>query len=177
MLDQPGELPEPQPVHGGQPPQREDSASINGSLYESAIVQAVAEQVCRRLTRKIIATLQQVNGALQSGNHSGLKNTWDEICAQLQFEESCLWDAYDETVRGLTKPEVEKLLPHERGAVWLQTRAGDKWGEDESAREPYPVLNDDIVEYVISENLYREAANWSNRRIRRCKTAGERRHA
>jgi hypothetical protein len=140
---------------------------MSGSFSESVVVQAVAEQVCRRLTRKIISTLQQMNHGLQSGDDSGLKNTWDEICVQVQFEESCLWDAYHETVCGLTGREIEKLLPHEREAVWLQTPAGDEWGcEDESDRQSYPVLNDDIVEYVISEHLYREAANWSNLRIR-----------
>jgi hypothetical protein len=104
---------------------------------------------------------------LLSGEDSGLKNTWDEICAQLQFEESGCWDVYDETVRGLVAYDAEKLLPHEREAIWLQTTAADDWGcEDESERQPYPVSTEEIVDCVVNEYICREAANWSNPRIR-----------
>jgi hypothetical protein len=140
---------------------------MNHGLSESAIIRALAEQVCQRLTRKIIATLQGLNNELLSGEDSPLKNTWDEICVQVQFEASFSWEAYDETVRGLANAEVEELLRHEREAVWLQTSEADRWdSENEFRREPYPVVNDDVVEYLMTEYIYCQAANWSNRRIR-----------
>jgi hypothetical protein len=56
-------------------------------MSESAIVREVAEKAARRITRKVIATLQQMTDRL-SGDDSELKTTWDEICAQLQYEKS-----------------------------------------------------------------------------------------
>jgi len=70
---------------------------MSRSLSDAAVVRELAEQICRRLTRRMIATLQKMNNGLLSGDDSGLKNAWDEICAQLQFEESFSWDVYDET--------------------------------------------------------------------------------
>lgn len=141
---------------------------MSRALSESAVVCELAEHICERITRSIIATLQRMNNGLLSGDDSGLENTWDEICVQVQCEASFSWDAYDETVRGLVRADVEKLLPHERDAIWLQTPAADNWDcEDESRRAPYPVVGDDIVEYLITEHVYREAGNWSNRRIRK----------
>src|SRR5215472_1762471 len=67
-----------------------DSADMSQGLSESAIVRAVAERVAKRLTRKVIATLQQMREKL-AGDDSELKTTWDEICAQVQYEESFYW--------------------------------------------------------------------------------------
>lgn len=140
---------------------------MSRTLSEAAVVRALADQVCRRLTRRMIATLQKLNNGLLSGEDSGLKNAWDEICAQLQFEQAFSWDVYDETVKGLVASDVEKLLPHEREAIWLQTTAAGDWDcEDESRRQPYPVSNEEVVDYVVNEYIYSEAGNWSNQRIR-----------
>src|SRR5436309_3104975 len=140
---------------------------MSRTLSESSVVRALADQVCKRLTRRLIATLQKLNNGLLSGQDSGLKNTWDEICAQVQFEESFSWDVYDEAVRAVAASDVEKLLPHEREAIWLQTTAADDWDcEDESRRHPYPVLNEEIVNYLVGEYIYSQAGNWSNHRLR-----------
>ena len=84
---------------------------MSRSLSDAAVVRELAEQICRRLTRRMIATLQKMNNGLLSGDDSGLKNAWDEICAQLQFEESFSWDVYDETVRGLAASDIERCYP------------------------------------------------------------------
>ena len=141
---------------------------MSGKLSESGVVRALANEVCRRITRKLIGKLQTFDGdALQSGDDSGLQNTWDEICVQMQFEQSIYWDAYEQTVWQLAVFQVENLPTHERESIWLQTPQGDDWDcQDESEREPYPVHNPDIVQYLISEFLYSEAGRWSNQRIR-----------
>lgn len=140
---------------------------MNRTLSESEIVRELADRICRRLTRRIIATLQTMKDGLLSGDDSGLRNTWDEICAQIQFQLASSWDAYEDTISQLVKTEIEGLQAYEREAVWLQTSPGDNWlCEDQSFRPPYPVLAEDIVEYFISEHLYKAAVNWSNGRIR-----------
>lgn len=88
-------------------------------LSESAIVRAVAQEAARRITRKVIADLQDMKDTM-SGDDSGLKTTWDEICVQVQDRESWFWDAYDHTVRSTVGVYVAELPKHERDALWLQ---------------------------------------------------------
>jgi hypothetical protein len=135
-------------------------------LSNSAIVQAVAREAANRATRRVITQLQRLNDTL-SGDDSELENVWDEICVQLQDEESVQWDAYEETVRMLVETIVEKMPQLDRQAIWMQTDAGFKWdGEDPTERDPYPVSNEDIVGYIIHEHVYEAAGRWSNKRIR-----------
>jgi hypothetical protein len=141
---------------------------MSSTLSESLIVSNLAEQVCQRMTHKVILSLQTMKGGLLSGDNSGLTNAWEEICVQVQYKESYSWDVYDLTVRQLVSGEVTKLLSHEREAIWLQTPAGEDWdAEDEGAREGYPVNEEDIVEYLKDKYVYQTAGDWSNKRIRK----------
>ena len=65
---------------------------------ETRIVQALAESVCQHVSDKTIRALQGMTDAnmLLSGDDSGLINVWEEICVQLQNEESFYWDTYVE---------------------------------------------------------------------------------
>lgn len=135
---------------------------------ERAIVCALAERVCQRLTRRAITRLQSINGeALLSGDDSGLQNTWDEICVQVQSEESFAWDSYDQTVRACLQADVEELARHEQEAIWLQTPRGLEWaGEEDAKTESCPVDHSDIIDYLLAEYVYAAADRWSNARIR-----------
>src|SRR5438270_11611854 len=101
------------------------------TLSESGVVEALANQVCKRLTRKVIAALQKMTSDLLSGDDSGLESTWDEICVQVQFEQSFSWDAYDMTVRHLAEAQIAKLQRYEREAIWLQTSEGIDWSYED----------------------------------------------
>ena len=136
-------------------------------LSESDVIRAFAETICKRVTRKSISQLQRMTSGLLSGEDSGLENTWDEICAQVQYQESIHWDLYDDTVRDVARIEIQELQHHERQAIGLQTPEGFDWlFEGESARDACPVVEDDIVEYLVREHIYSCAANWTNKRIR-----------
>jgi hypothetical protein len=137
------------------------------ALSESTIVRNLAEQVCLRISRRVIKALQQLKNGLLSGDDSCLANAWDELCVQIQGEHSFQWDAYEMTVEQFVTSEVALLLPHELDAVWLQTPAGESWDkEDEEDREPDPVLADDVLGYIASEYIFCQADNWTNPRIR-----------
>jgi hypothetical protein len=139
---------------------------MSKKLSESAIVKAVAVQATRRVTRKVIFDLQRMEHTL-GGDDSGLKTTWDEICVQIQYEQSFAWEAYDETVKALVGGYVCDLPAHEREAIWLQTEPGFDWDCDEAKdRDPYPVVGDEISEYIATEYIYTEAGRWSNAHIR-----------
>ena len=76
-----------------------------------------------------------------SGDDSGPKSTWDEICVQRQSTESFYWEAYDSAVHRLVESQVAALPQHEREAIWLQTDAGVDWScEEPDDREPDPVF-------------------------------------
>lgn len=141
---------------------------MNRKLSQSAIVKELAEYVCRRLTRKVISALKAMDNALLSGEDSGLRNTWEEICVQVQHEESIYWETYDETVRGFVLGEVAELPAYQREAVWLQTEEGWDWDtEGDQERESCPVNAENIVQYLLDQYIYVEAGRWTNRRIRR----------
>lgn len=138
-------------------------------LNEEEITRKISTVICRLITRRTISALQKLKGCLQSGDDSGLENTWDEICVQLQLEESVFWDMYDEIVRSYVLKFVGNIQAHEKYAVWLQTDAGSEWEfEDEEERDSDPYLEDDVVDYIVSEYIWEQAGTWSNRRIRRC---------
>ena len=139
---------------------------MSAVLSESSIVRTVAEQAATRITRKVIRELRQMTVTM-SGDDSELKTTWDEICAQVQYEESFPWDAYDQTVRAFVRVHVAKLPRHERDAIWLQTEAGSDWDcEVPTDREADPVRDDDITDWVTRDYVYAEAGSASNARIR-----------
>lgn len=139
---------------------------MSDGLSESSIVRTVARSSARLGARRTIAALQKMNQTL-SGDDSELKTAWDDICVQVQYEESFFWDAYDEMVRSLVRAYVEQLPRHEQEALWLQTDEGRDWDcEEIEHREPYPVCVDDIVNYIARKHVYAKADQWSNPRIR-----------
>ncbi len=139
---------------------------MSDALSERRIVRVVAEAAAQRIMRRVVAELLRMKYTL-SGDDSGLKTTWDEICVQMQTEESFSWDAYDETVRVIVGHHVAELPKHEQEAIWLQTDNGLAWDCDEAdGPEVYPVSDDDIVSYLAHEYVYAEAGRWSNTRIR-----------
>ncbi len=141
---------------------------MSSKLSESLIVSNFAERLCQQITRKVIVSLQTLKNGLLSGDDFGLTSAWEEICVQVQGEESSSWEAYDLTVRQTVSAEVTELVPHEREAIWLQTSAGADWdAEDEESREEYPVAEDEIIEYVTTQYVYSAAGDWGNRRIRK----------
>jgi len=50
-----------------------------------------------------------MSDGMQSGDDTPLKNIWDEVCVQVQGEESAMWDTYSETIQSLILGEVAGL--------------------------------------------------------------------
>ena len=137
------------------------------TLSENGIARQLAEHTAKRITRKAIAILQGLTDCKLSGDDSTLENTWDEICVQVQGEESYGWDVYEETIETMLESEIAKLAPFEREALWLQTEQGSDWDcQDSDDREAYPVRNDDIATYLLRDYIMEAAGSWTNRRIR-----------
>jgi len=139
-----------------------------------SIVREVASSACARMTRRIIKRLREMDDAMMSGDDSGLKNSWEEVCVQVQGEQFYCWDVYEETICHCLRDEVNGLPLHERQSVWLQTENGMEWldlEEESSGRVPYSEA--DLVQYVLDEYVLPAAGDYSNPRIRQYLDGGE----
>lgn len=137
---------------------------------EKDVLMKFAVEIAERISRKTISALQKIPDTL-SGDDSGLINSWDEICVQVQGEQSFFWDLYDETTRSFVAAYVEELKAHEKLALWFQTDQGWDWPyddeEEEERNEYHPIIDDeDIVQYIVKEYVYNKAGRWANKRIR-----------
>lgn len=135
-------------------------------LSEHSIVRQLAGHVARQVTERAIEILQGMAEGLGSGDDSGLENLWEEICVQVQYDQSVMWEAYEESMEGLLLGLLEELPSHEQEALWLMTEPGEEWiGEEDDQREAYPVMAGDVIEYLMQEHLLVEAGRWSSDRI------------
>jgi hypothetical protein len=148
-----------------------EHAKIMSDKISDHIVRQLADHVCQRITKRAISGLQRIPPTL-SGDDSELLNAWDEICVQVQFEESFFWHVYQHTITAIIGAEIEELPQLERDAIWLQTERGFDWSfdrdwDDESQKtaEP-PTYDPDITDYILHKYLLPAAESWSNSRIR-----------
>jgi hypothetical protein len=139
--------------------------------FQEKIIQKIAEDEANRICRKVISQLIKIKDTL-SGDDSELENAWDEICVQVQQEESFYWETYETMTLGFIESIVNDIPYHLQQAIWLQTEAGFDWmcdiddQDEDCAKDHDPWVNiDDITKYLLSEILSK-AGDWSNSRIR-----------
>jgi hypothetical protein len=149
--------------------------------FQDKLVKRNADESCERICQKVIKALQGMKEANLSGDDSGLENSWDEICVQVQGEESFSSDAYQDTALQFIHAEVKLIPSMDAQAIWLQTDNGFDWANDvdesnntdgDSAANKTdntlpPANDDDIENYILKEFVLREAGNWSNSKIRK----------
>lgn len=139
--------------------------------YQIDADKEVARRIRNEIVDKTISELEGFgDGYLLSGDDSGLQSVWEEICVQVQGEQSLDWDAYVDTFENLLRGFVDDLSSTERIAIWLSTEAGTDWIDDQqdgsNEDDTPPVTDDDIVEELKS-NLLSRAGEYSNKRIER----------
>ena len=138
---------------------------MTSPFSESAIVSALAEAVSKRICMKTVRVFEELTDT-QSGDDSGLVNIWEEICVQVQHEQSVMWDVYDDMVRDTVGHFASKVAAYEKQALWLLTPDGEDWRNTAPEdRDPHPSVDEsDIAEHLVGL-VYREAADWTNARI------------
>ncbi len=134
--------------------------------YQDSLIRKIADRTCERISGSTIRALQKLTDCRLSGDDTILKNIWDEVCVQMQSEESFAWDAYLETVKAHIAYEVERLPRPEQEAIWLQTSQADDWdAEQEETPTSVPICFDDITEYILHDYVLRKASDYQNKRI------------
>ena len=133
---------------------------------DSWIVARLADRSGATVVRRAIRALQQRDNGETHAHWPHLRTLWDEICIQVQGEESDLWSAYLEEVDTYLLDEINWLPRIEKEAMWMQTSEGTDWefDEDRQSNGP-PVFDQDILSFV-RPNLLGKAADWSNPAIR-----------
>jgi hypothetical protein len=130
------------------------------------ILSAIANRECKRLAEKVIHHLEEMTDCMQSGDDSPLVNVWEEICTQVQGQESTMWDIYLDTIQQIVLGFVEKLDRETKSAIWLQTQTGEEW---ETRRRDddgvIPWSDEDIAEHVLHKYVLSAAADYTNARI------------
>jgi hypothetical protein len=132
---------------------------------EERIVRALALRLAAKVARKTALALRKMTDKLALGDDTGLENAWEEVCVQIQYEQSVLWDAYEDTINAIILTHIEKLEPYEMIAIWLQTDEGLRWQVDCDDRQSPPFSCGEIVEYVRCVHLFDLAGRYTNRRI------------
>lgn len=132
-------------------------------INNQSLIRFFANQSITKIVSSTIKHFQKWKITL-SGPDSGLKNTWDEICVQIQGEYSFHWDDYEDAIENHLKEEVKKLNEYERFAIWFLSDQGFFFDESEDERSEF--TDDDLVGYLKSK-IFKEAGNWNNSRIRR----------
>lgn len=133
------------------------------SRIERHIVNAWARRLAASAVNDVISDLEGMK-AMFSGD-SGLANVWEEICAQVQGEESSAWPAYENLVEELLDALVNSLDRDSQLALWATTDAG--WDyiydhhADQDGVEGVPLTSCDIVSKLTRE-VWAVAANYES---------------
>lgn len=147
------------------------------SMVNKALIQDYAAAVAEAVAKRVVTALMEITDTL-SEDESGLGNAWDEICVQVQGEESFFWDTYREVICSVTQGELNNLPYRDLAALWLQTDDGWNWQSDVEYEEQQvtkseksldtqrvPYVLDAITEYILQEHLLPIAQEYTNENV------------
>ncbi|WP_234121355.1 hypothetical protein [Clostridium hydrogenum] len=136
--------------------------------YKDKIISEIAREECKKVSERVIKILQGMHKEMGSGDDTILKSVWEEICVQVQGEQSFTWEAYLECIREIVSDELKLCGVQIKQAIWLQTQEGIDWecdNEDEEATVAY--FDDDMIEYLLNDYILTSAADWTSDTIER----------
>ena len=137
--------------------------------YDEALRRELASNLVGQVVEEAKRSLMSMKVTL-SGEDSGLTNVWEEICVQLQGEESAFGDAYEFTARQTIEGAMLTFAPLEKYAVWLDTEEGSAWvwncESNVSDEGCFSQMFEEDVVAEIQKSLFKVAINFENERIR-----------
>ena len=130
------------------------------------IATAFGETVGKTCARRVMKALRAITELQVSGDDSGLKNTWEEICVQVRDERFFSWSIHEDLMIRMVQGEVEALREHQLHAAWLCTKPGEDWQyTDEEDREEPTTDKDEVVQWIYEAHLIPLADRFTNKRI------------
>lgn len=124
-----------------------------------------ARALGRDIAIEMRAELEEMDEPLLSGGDSRLISVWQEVCVQVQGEESFFWEQYQEMVVGIIGFRVSELSTTDKEMLWLATDAGSDWlykvvnAVDGSVSEHPGVDTEAVADWIWTEFLQPLAEN------------------
>jgi hypothetical protein len=137
---------------------------------EKHLVAAWSSQLSDKLIKDVIQSLEAMDSQEMLSGDSGLKNVWEEICVQVQDEQSFFWETYMETIEGLLTGYVDMLDANARLALWTLTESGLNYIDDHQSDDEgeLNILVDvDEIVAMLKDDLLSVAANHESPSISR----------
>jgi len=80
----------------------------NNDIIEYVTLNNLCDYHSTEIAKRVVVSLQELKDDLRSSEDSGLKNTWEEICFQVQDDHSFDWEIYILAIENLINTELEK---------------------------------------------------------------------
>lgn len=135
-------------------------------MKERRLIRDIGTVLVAQLAQTTKDSLTKSAGGL-SGDDSGLANVWEELCVQVQGEESPFWCSYVDFVDDAIRAALANLPLPLQQAVSLTTDVGDEW-MDAPDDGVVPRFEDEMVSLVRAAVL-RIAADYESSAIERFK--------
>lgn len=128
-------------------------------MEEFKILSALSRYYIDLISDKVIADLHKLRDKdfLLSGNDSGLKSVWEEICVHIQGEESMYWDAYENTIENHISAEL-RLQPIAIMNLLIYVAEPD--------RDYNKGVDEEVIKAILDQVLFK-AEKYSNNNIER----------
>lgn len=133
----------------------------------------LSDNLSKKIASKTIRWMQSFPTTLDMGY---LKNLWDDVCYQVQKEESFYWSHYDDMVVSKILSLLAELEDYEVNAIWLQSdevyyQLSELESDGIIIDNQYKTINlscyrHDIARYITGEYIYKQAEAWRNNRLR-----------
>ncbi|MBX7052703.1 MAG: hypothetical protein K1X54_11755 [Flavobacteriales bacterium] len=127
-------------------------------LFYDNLLSRIGNLAIDKVAKSVQSDLMQLTEWNLSGD-SGLNNTWEEYCAQIQGEDSFHLDEYLETIRNYIKKGIQVLGKEEKMAIMCKScmdleSLGD-WEKDiEIAQTPDDIIfREDVIVAEIEERI------------------------
>jgi hypothetical protein len=149
------------------------------SAIQRSLIKEYAATAANSICEQTIAFLKEIKDTL-SGDDSPLENTWEEICVQVQDEQSFHWAVYLEMMYETVSGKIGHLPRHDLVALWMQTDEGMDWlryrEKSEEGDHPLyqredlsmsivPINHEEIAQYIIDQFLLPAAGEFTNMNI------------
>ncbi|MDO5445702.1 MAG: hypothetical protein Q4F31_08790 [Eubacteriales bacterium] len=127
--------------------------------YPEKIVQDLAADLSAKITDACIERLKSLSDSLLPDDEKVLENTWEEICVQVQSEESNFWEVYDDTVSEILCKELSKLPDYSIAALQF----AEDFNESDFAYE-YDI---DELTAILKNAVYEKAGEYQSDSVSR----------
>ena len=94
---------------------------------EASIVAEWASQLSKDAVAQVVEQLMSMKPEMMQSSGTGLKNVWEEFCAQIQQEKSVFYDAYEVIIDRILEQYIQTLSRKAQLALWSTADQGWDW--------------------------------------------------